>query len=87
MTKGVRRVLRKVEATEAEQDDEEDEDDEDDDGRLTNRDIESFVRSAAAWTVALEDLEAKDGPLFGTTSFGLIGLGVMLDVVKKAKKL
>ncbi|KAF8063609.1 RdRP-domain-containing protein [Lyophyllum atratum] len=97
LTKAIRREFRRVEVTAAsvpaEQgvEEEEDEDDEDDDeDQLSEGDLESFIRAAAAWQVAVEELEEPREAgvaTFGATSFGLIALGVMLDVIKKARKL
>ncbi|GLB43035.1 putative rdRP-domain-containing protein [Lyophyllum shimeji] len=93
LTKAIRRELRRVEApaedATAEEgmgfEDEEDDDD-DDEYRLSNRDIQTFVRSAAAWHVANEQLIEAEEAIFGAASFGLIALGVMLDVIKKASR-
>jgi len=97
LTKAIRREFRRVEVTAASvpaeqgMDEEEEDDDEDDDeDQLSDRDIESFIRAAAAWQVAVDELdEPREAgvPTFGATSFGLIALGVMLDVIKKARKL
>jgi RNA-dependent RNA polymerase len=71
-----------------EYEDDEDEDEDDDEDQLTPRDKETFMRAAAAWKVSTDILdEGQIGAPFGPASFGLIALGLMLDVVKKARKL
>jgi hypothetical protein len=70
-----------------EYEDYEDDEDEDEDGdQLSLQDSQTFMRAAAAWQVSVEKL-SDEGPLFGPASFGLIALGLMLDIVKKARKL
>lgn len=52
---------------------------------LSARDRETFLRAAAAWRVSTDALKDEGGEmLFGPASFGLIALGVMLEIVKKA---
>ncbi len=67
-------------------DEEDDDEDEDDDDRLSNRDIEAYVRAGAAWQAADDEL-AENPQAFGASSFGLIALGVMLGIVKKARRI
>ena len=83
MTKAIRRELRRTIVVEDDSVEEDDDDDEDDEDPLSNRDVESFGQAAAAWRVALHDLTDE---AFGAASFGLIALGMMLDVVKKARR-
>ncbi|KAJ7037508.1 RdRP-domain-containing protein [Mycena alexandri] len=70
--------------------DEEDEDDDDewDDGDDIagdeERRREKFERAWAAWLVAEEALD-DDGSSYGPSSFGLLALGTILEVVKEAK--
>jgi hypothetical protein len=66
-------------------DDYDDDDDDDDEDMLSEEDLERYIRAAAAWTVAVEALQ--DEPRFGPCSFGLIALGEILGIVKKAKQL
>jgi RNA-dependent RNA polymerase len=66
------------------EDDDEDEDEDED--HLSPQDSETFMRAAAAWQISFEKLSEEE-PLLGPASFGLIALGLMLDIVKKARKL
>lgn len=68
-----------------EQDDEDDNEEEDED-ILSDRDLESYRRASAAWQVA-NDALAEDAEAFGPSSFGVIALGVMLEIMKKARNL
>jgi RNA-dependent RNA polymerase len=64
----------------------EDEEDEiDEDELVFEKRAEVFSRAWAAWRVA-EDALAEDSFAFGPQSFGLIALGLLLDVVKDATK-
>jgi len=66
----------------------EDDDDDEDEDLLSPRDRETFMRAAAAWQVSADVLNDDGGATpFGPASFGLIALGLMLDVVKKARRL
>jgi hypothetical protein len=65
-----------------------DDDDDDDEDVLSPRDINTFLRAAAALRVSSDALEDEGGEmLFGPASFGLVALGSMLEIVKKATKL
>ena len=62
----------------------EDEDEEiDDDELVFETRAEVFTRAWAAWKVA-EDTLFDDPSAFGPQSFGLIALGMLLDVIKDA---
>ena len=62
----------------------EDEEDEiDDDELVFETRAEVFTRAWAAWKVA-EDTLFDDPSAFGPQSFGLIALGMLLDVIKDA---
>jgi RNA-dependent RNA polymerase len=62
----------------------EDEEDEiDDDELVSETRAEIFSRVWAAWRVA-EDALIFDPSAFGPQSFGLIALGMLLDVIKDA---
>ena len=64
----------------------EDEDGEiDEDELVLDQRAEVFSRAWAAWNVAEEAL-ADDAFSFGPQSFGLIALGLLLNVVKDATK-
>ena len=71
-----------------EQDDQDDyyyDDYDEEDWNADTRESEIFTRAWAAWNVAEEAL--KDDPrIFGPQSFGLIALGLMLEVVKECRK-
>ncbi|KAJ7151581.1 RNA dependent RNA polymerase-domain-containing protein [Mycena filopes] len=67
-----------------EEEDEEEEDEWDDEEDLAGdeeRRREKFERAWAAWLVAEEALD-DDGGSFGPSSFGLLALGTILDIVK-----
>lgn len=66
--------------------DEDDEDEDEDEDLLSPRDRGTFMRAAAAWQVSADMLN-DGGTLFGFASFGLIALGLMLDIAKKAERL
>ncbi|KIY66410.1 RdRP-domain-containing protein [Cylindrobasidium torrendii FP15055 ss-10] len=90
LAKGIRKELRRtlvVEDDDATVDGiDEDEDDEE---ALSDRDIATFERAAAAWDVALADVldDDEEGEVsFGSASFGIVALGVMLDIAKKARQ-
>ena len=53
----------------------------DDDELVFEKRAEVFSRAWAAWKVA-EDTQTKDPSAFGPQSFGLIALGLLLDVIK-----
>jgi RNA-dependent RNA polymerase len=80
----IREDLRRVEvasyADETQSDDEEEEDEEEMDD-FTRGEI--FKRAWAAWKVADEALY-DEPPVFGAQSFGLIALGVLLEIIKDA---
>jgi RNA-dependent RNA polymerase len=61
-------------------DDEEDEMDDEDELAFETR-AEVFSRAWAAWRVA-EDTLTRDPSAFGPQSFGLIALGLLLNVIK-----
>ncbi|KAJ7785716.1 RdRP-domain-containing protein [Mycena metata] len=70
-----------------------DDEDEDDDDEWDDRDDiagdeekrrEKFERAWAAWLVAEEALD-DDGSSYGPSSFGLLALGTILEVLKEAK--
>ena len=66
----------------------EDDDEDDDEDLLSPRDRETFMRAAAAFQVSADVLNGdRDATHFGPASFGLIALGLMLDIAKKAAKL
>jgi RNA-dependent RNA polymerase len=74
------------------EDDEDDEDEDEDEDQLSPRDRETFMRAAAAWKISAGVLDDSDdgrpgATPFGPASFGLIALGLMLDVAKKAGRL
>lgn len=75
-----------MEGTEAVGEQDEQDDDEEDEDILSDRDLESYRRAAAAWQAANDALE-EDAEAFGPSSFGLIALGVMLEIMKKARYL
>ena len=64
--------------------DEDEEEDIDDDELVVETRAEVFSRAWAAWKVA-EGALADDPYAFGPQSFGLIALGLLLDVIKDAK--
>jgi hypothetical protein len=75
---------------EDEDEEDEDEEDEDEEGEIDEEDdlvfetrAEVFSRAWAAWKVA-EDTLTRDRSVFGPQSFGLIALGMLLDVIKDA---
>lgn len=45
---------------------------------------ETFKRCWAAWRVAEDNLKEEPG-MFGAQSFGLIALGMMLEIVKTSR--
>lgn len=49
-------------------------------------DLDTYIRASAAWQVA-NDALTDDVEAFGPSSFGLIALGIMLQIMKKARKL
>jgi RNA-dependent RNA polymerase len=55
----------------------------DDDELVFETRAEVFTRAWAAWCVA-EDILIDDPSAFGPQSFGLIALGLLLDVIKDA---
>ena len=61
----------------------EDEEGEIDDELIFEKRVEVFSRAWTAWKVA-EDTLADDPFAFGPQSFGLIALGLLLDVIKDA---
>lgn len=69
-----------------------DEEEEDDDDEWEDDDLaddeekryDKFERAWAAWLVAEEALD-EDPSAFGPSSFGLLALGMMLEVLKEAK--
>lgn len=66
--------------------DQDDEDeDEDDEDVVSERDLEAYYRASAAWRVA-NDALADDSDAFGPSSFGLVALGVMLEIMKKVRR-
>ena len=68
------------------EDDEDDVGNDEDEDLLSPRDRETFMRAAAAWQVSANALNDGGQP-FGLASFGLIALGLMLDITKKARHL
>lgn len=88
LTKAIRRELaREVDSAFDEQGQEwdSDEEDEDDDDELRRqRDSRVFARAWAAWNAAEEALN-DDPEAFGPLSFGLVALGVMLEIIKKLR--
>ncbi|KAF7310495.1 RdRP-domain-containing protein [Mycena chlorophos] len=67
------------------QDDEEEWDDPEDIAGDEERRWDMFMRAWAAWLVAEEALDT-DAASFGPSSFGLLALGTMLDMIKEAKE-
>ena len=61
----------------------EDEEEVDEDELVFETRAEVFSRAWAAWKVA-EDILIDDPSTFGAQSFGLIALGLLLDVIKDA---
>jgi hypothetical protein len=55
----------------------------DDDELVAETRAEVFTRAWAAWKVA-EDILTDEPTAFGPQSFGLIALGLLLDVIKDA---
>lgn len=92
LTKAIRRELRRAQVTAGQtmdpeyEGDEDDEDEDEDEDLLSPRDRGTFMRAAAAWQVSADMLN-DGGTLFGFASFGLIALGLMLDIAKKAERL
>lgn len=62
-------------------DDDEDVDDEEMNRRMK---VETFKRAWAAWNIAEETLY-QDPEAFGAMSFGIVALGIMLDIIKKQR--
>jgi RNA-dependent RNA polymerase len=91
LTKVIREDLRRVTNAEWDPDDtqSDDEDYEDEEIQMDRaRRYEVFKRAWAAWNVAEEALQEAlqdDADAFGAQSFGLIALGVLLEVVKNAQ--
>jgi len=85
----IRREIRRVNLQDIEYNDNfqiyEDEEGEidDDDDLVSETRAEVFSRAWAAWRVA-EDILIDDPSAFGPQSFGLIALGLLLDVIKDA---
>lgn len=62
-----------------------DSDDEGDDEEINRRiKVEMFKKAWAAWNIAEETLD-QDPEAFGAMSFGIVALGVMLDIIKKQR--
>jgi hypothetical protein len=85
LTKLVRQELREVDSHALEEDEDDYDDYDDEDWNADARESEIFNRAWAAWYVAEEALE-EDRQCFGPQSFGLIALGIMLEVVKECRK-
>lgn len=62
---------------------EDEEDEVDEDELVFETRAEVFSRAWAAWKVA-EDMQTDDPSAFGPQSFGLIALGLLLEVIKDA---
>lgn len=74
-------------ATDGNEDGDADED-EDDEDELSERDLNTYIRASAAWEVANEALaDQQTIPGFGFMSYGIVALGMMNDIMKKARKL
>ncbi|KAK7064732.1 RdRP-domain-containing protein [Favolaschia claudopus] len=71
-------------ADQEDEDDDESDDDEEDMAGDEERRRDKFGRAWAAWFVAEEALD-EDASAFGPSSFGLLALGTILEVVKEAK--
>jgi len=93
LTKLVRHELREVNLQASDEQSEQDDDDydnydnyydEDDYWTADERESEIFSRAFAAWCVAEEELQ-YDRDSYGAQSFGLIALGIMLEVVKEVR--
>jgi hypothetical protein len=84
LTKLVRQELREVDSHAPEEDEDDYYDDDDEDWNADARESEIFNRAWAAWCVAEEAL-VEDPRCFGPQSFGLIALGIMLEVVKECR--
>ena len=87
MAKDIREDLHRFTVTDWDPDDipSDDEDYDDDEPELgMAARVEVFKRAWAAWSVAEETL-LDDRTSFGAQSFGLIALGVLLDIVKDAR--
>lgn len=60
--------------------------DEDDEyGVATQNEVKRFERAWAAWVVA-EDFLQEDPHAFGPKSFGLIALGILLEIVREIRE-
>jgi len=84
----IRRELRRVNLQDSDnhddfQIDEDEEDEIDDDELVFETRAEVFSRAWAAWKVA-EDILIDEPTAFGPQSFGLIALGLLLDLIKDA---
>ncbi|KAJ6573969.1 RdRP-domain-containing protein [Mycena vulgaris] len=72
------------EKEDAAEDEDDDEDDAWDDGDDEERRREKFERAWAAWLVAEEALDDEPSA-YGPSSFGLLALGTILEVIKEAR--
>jgi RNA-dependent RNA polymerase len=88
LAKEIREDLRRVTHADWDPDDIPSDDEDYDDDEETEMGVaartEVFERAWAAWNVAEESL-LDDRNTFGAQSFGLIALGVLLEVVKDAR--